>query len=279
MDITISDEATVHIIGLAGRYPEAEALADFWNNLKAGVDATGPVPASRWDLGRQSLGPNGEGGYGAFLTDIDQFDPLVFGIAPKDARLMDPQARLFLETSLHALESAGYAGRVGAREVGVFAAAMWSQYQLAGSGVSEGPVPNSSQAEIANRVSHCFGLTGPSLTVDTMCSSSLTALHLAVAALRNGDCEMAVAGGEFDGKIRDQKCDRQADEGKGQEQELSHCRAIPEFLVIDDSGLDPHLARLEQAASIAAVRHHQHRACGVVAGHGLGQADHIRSAA
>ena len=143
--------------------------------------------AGTW--GSRALDQMGEGGFGAFLKDIDQFDPLVFGIAPKDARLMDPQARLFLETCLHALESAGYAGRVGAREVGVYAAAMWSQYQLAGSGVSEGPVPNSSQAE--NRQQGLALLRADRAVADGRHNVLIVADGF--ASVRSQPCGMAIA--------------------------------------------------------------------------------------
>jgi acyl transferase domain-containing protein/acyl carrier protein/NAD(P)-dependent dehydrogenase (short-subunit alcohol dehydrogenase family)/ubiquinone/menaquinone biosynthesis C-methylase UbiE len=180
----------IAIIGLAGRFPGADDLDAFWRNLREGRDCVGEIPPGRW---RDADWPAGL--HGGVLEGIDLFDPLVFGISPKDARLMDPQARLFLETALHALEDAGYAGSVGGASVGVFAAAMWGQYELVGAGAADGPVPGSSFAEIANRVSHAFGLTGPSLAVDSMCSSSLTALHLACESLRRGECGMALAGG------------------------------------------------------------------------------------
>jgi acyl transferase domain-containing protein/NAD(P)-dependent dehydrogenase (short-subunit alcohol dehydrogenase family)/acyl carrier protein/SAM-dependent methyltransferase len=191
----------IAVIGLAGRYPKAPDLERFWLNLKEGVDAITEVPAERWDHSAL-FDPGGRDGgavygkWGGFLDGIDLFDPLVFGISPKDARLMDPQERLFLETARHALEDAGYAAQSLSRQVvGVFAGAMWGQYELLGAGAAEGPVPSSSFAGIANRVSFCLDLTGPSLTVDTMCSSSLTAVHLAIESLRRGECAMALAGG------------------------------------------------------------------------------------
>ncbi len=188
-------DAPIAVIGLAGRYPDAPDLDVFWRNLIAGHDAIRPVPVARWAAERQGGTGERRGRVGGFLDDVDVFDPLIFGISPRDARLMDPQARLFLECALAALEDGGHAGNVAGRPVGVFAAAMWGHYELLGAGVEDGPVPGSSFADIANRVSHTFGLTGPSLAVDTMCSGSLTALHLACEALRRGECEMALAGG------------------------------------------------------------------------------------
>jgi acyl transferase domain-containing protein/NAD(P)-dependent dehydrogenase (short-subunit alcohol dehydrogenase family)/acyl carrier protein/SAM-dependent methyltransferase len=193
-DVVFPD-APIAVIGLAGRYPDAPDLDTFWHNLRAGHDAIRAVPESRWAAARQAGTDQGHGLSGGFLDDVDAFDPLLFGISPRDARLMDPQARLFLEQALAALEDGGHAGCVEGRAIGVFVAAMWGQYELLGAGVSAGPVPNSSFAEIANRVSYAFGLTGPSLSVDSMCSGSLTALHLACDSLRRGECEMALAGG------------------------------------------------------------------------------------
>ncbi|HSP78891.1 MAG TPA: polyketide synthase, partial [Myxococcaceae bacterium] len=115
------------------------------------------------------------------------------------AELMDPQERLFLETAWQALEDAGYAGRaLRRRRVGVFVGVMWGQYELLGleETLAGNPVtPMSFAASVANRVSFFFDFHGPSLSVDTMCSSSLTALHLACESLRRGECEQALVGG------------------------------------------------------------------------------------
>ena len=140
--------------------------------------------------------------WGGFLAEVDRFDARFFNITPRDAREIDPQERIFLETSWEAVENAGYSpetlARKVANEVGVFAGAMWSEYQLHGPHRdSAGNVRalNSSFAGIANRVSFTFDWHGPSMTVDTMCSSSLTAIHLACESLRRGECRMALAGG------------------------------------------------------------------------------------
>ncbi|MFG2082101.1 amino acid adenylation domain-containing protein [Micromonospora tulbaghiae] len=187
----------IAIIGLAGRYPQAPDLDRFWQVLADGLDCVGALPAERarpgWpvDLMR-----------GGFLDGVDRFDPLLFGITPRDADLMDPQERLFLQTAWETLDDAGYPrSRLRARHgsrVGVFVGVMHNEYpffgveqSLAGPPVDAG----STVAGIANRVSYAFDLHGPSLAVDTMCSSSLTAVHLAVQSLRAGECEVALAGG------------------------------------------------------------------------------------
>ena len=142
---------------------------------------------------------------GGFLDDVAMFDPLFFGITPRDAAAMDPQERLFLQIAWHTLEDAGYT-RARLRErhggrAGVFVGSMYNEYpflglaQAAYDPAGTWSAVGSAIAGIANRVSYFLDLHGPSLTVDTMCSSSLTAIHLAVASLRRGECEVALAGG------------------------------------------------------------------------------------
>ncbi|NUR60147.1 MAG: SDR family NAD(P)-dependent oxidoreductase [Catenulispora sp.] len=194
----------IAIVGLAGRYPMADTLEELWRNLRSGRDCVTEIPPERWDKERY-FDPSGERpatGYskwGGFLRDLDRFDPLFFNIPPREARQMDPQERLFLETAWHALEDAGHTRRsLDGRCVGVFVGVMYAQYQLYGAepGLqAEGFVPASLSASVANRVSYCLDLTGPSIALDTMCSSSLTALHLACSSIRLGDCDEALVGG------------------------------------------------------------------------------------
>ncbi|WP_437627949.1 SDR family NAD(P)-dependent oxidoreductase [Sorangium sp. So ce1151] len=193
----------IAVIGVSGRYPMADDLDAFWENLAAGRDCITEVPADRFPVDAYYDPEVGKLGktytrWGGFLRDVDRFDPLVFNIAPREAELMDPQERLFLETAWATLENAGYArGALARRRVGVFAGVMWGQYQLLGAERAgrSAVLPASIFASIANRVSYCFDLRGPSLAVDTMCSSSLTAIHLACESIRRGECEMALAGG------------------------------------------------------------------------------------
>ncbi len=198
-----ADDA-VAIIGLAGRYPMADDLDEFWDNLAEGRDCVTEIPADRWDHGRYfDPDPSAAGRafskWGGFLRDVDRFDPLFFGISPREAELMDPQERLFLQNAWHVFEDAGYRGdELTGRPVGVFVGVMYGEYQLYGAADAERGgirVTGSSFASIANRVSYTLGLNGPSIALDTMCSSSLTAIHLACESLRGGESEMAVAGG------------------------------------------------------------------------------------
>ncbi|OEV26307.1 polyketide synthase, partial [Streptomyces nanshensis] len=169
----------------------------------AGRDAVTEIPARRWEPDRDFHPERGTPGasysrWGAFLDGADLFDPLFFDISPREAALMDPQERLFLQTAWHAVEEAGYrAADLARRPVGVFAGVMHGHYQLYGVDAMRAgkPVPGSSHAGVANRVSYTLDLRGPSVGVDTMCSSSLTALHLACASLRSGESELALAGG------------------------------------------------------------------------------------
>ncbi|ABC30231.1 Polyketide synthase modules and related protein [Hahella chejuensis KCTC 2396] len=186
----------IAIVGMAGEFPNGATPDAFWRSLADGEDAVRVIPQDRWDWRRDYSASAAQadaayGRHGGFMAGVAEFDPAFFNIAPVDAALLDPQERRFLQVSYHALEDAGYFASP-TQEVGVFAAAMFGHYQDLD---APGRVVSSSFAAIANRVSYAFDLQGPSLTVDTMCSGSLTALHMACNSLRLGDCRMALAGG------------------------------------------------------------------------------------
>jgi acyl transferase domain-containing protein len=140
---------------------------------------------------------------------VERFDPLFFNISPREAEMMDPQERLFLECVYEAIEDAGYArASLAAGEasrypgssasVGVYVGVMYEEYQLYGAQEQARGKPVAlagSPSSIANRVSYFFNFNGPSMAVDTMCSSSLTAIHLACESLKRGECQLAIAGG------------------------------------------------------------------------------------
>jgi acyl transferase domain-containing protein len=140
-----------------------------------------------------SAGPAG------YLDQVDQFDPAVFSILPRDAVNMDPQERLFLETCWRLLESAGYLDEYRKEpSTGVFVGSMYGAYgQLAATRWNDGQLSGGHSAHwsLANRVSYCFDLQGPSFAVDSACSSSLTAVHLACESLLRNECRVAIAGG------------------------------------------------------------------------------------
>ncbi|MCP4130784.1 MAG: SDR family NAD(P)-dependent oxidoreductase [bacterium] len=178
-------EEDIAIIGLSGRYPGAKNVDEFWENLTKGKDSIIEIPAARWE----ESAPDGMFcKWGGFIDDIDVFDPLFFNISPREAEKMDPQERLFLEIAWETIEDAAYTRAALSNNcVGVFVGVMYSEYQLYGG--------SSSYASIANRVSYFFNFNGPSLSLDTMCSSSLTAIHLACRSIQSGECDLALAGG------------------------------------------------------------------------------------
>ncbi|MES2938610.1 MAG: SDR family NAD(P)-dependent oxidoreductase [Pseudomonadota bacterium] len=201
----------IAVIGVAGRYPGAEDIAQFWDNLRAGKDSVTEIPPSRWDHSRYFDAERGTPGttygkWGGFIEDVHCFDPLFFNIAPREAEIMDPQERLFLQCTYSALEDAGYtrdmlgdrADAARARRVGVFVGVMSTEFQLFGAQEQvrgNNVALTGSAASIANRVSYFLDVSGPSMAVDTMCSSSLTAIELACQSIRYGRCKMAIAGG------------------------------------------------------------------------------------
>ena len=202
----VSRLGDIAIIGLSGRYPQANNIEAFYQNLKAGKDCIGTIPRERWNDYSFAYDVEEFYRYGGFLEGIDQFDPLFFTISPRQAKQMDPQARLFLEIAWEACEDAGfYQNRTRLRyrsssdkSVGVFVGVFWSHYELFAAEMSQQGVPMSfgnSPACISNTVSYYLNLRGPSMAVDTMCSSSLTSIHLACEAVRRGECHYAIAGG------------------------------------------------------------------------------------
>ncbi|WP_145968961.1 SDR family NAD(P)-dependent oxidoreductase [Streptomyces hyaluromycini] len=200
----------IAIIGMSGRYPQADSLKEYWENLEAGRDCITEIPGDRWELeGFYHPDPveaveqrKSYGKWGGFVNGFAEFDPLFFRMSPREAFGMDPQERLFIATSWEAMEDAGYTKEQLAkrydRNVGVFAGITKTGFNLYGpelaSGGRRGEL-HTSFASAANRVSYLLDLRGPSMPIDTMCSSSLVAVHEACENIHRGDCEMAIAGG------------------------------------------------------------------------------------
>ncbi len=194
----------IAVVGIGCRFPGASGPEQFWQLLRDGVDAVSDVPGDRWDVDAfYDADPNAAGKMytrrGAFVDQVDQFDPGFFEIAPREATGMDPQQRLLMEVCWEALEHAGVAGdELANSETGVFIGISNSDYARLGNGTAAidpyvGTGTSSSIA--AGRLSYFLGLHGPCLAVDTACSSSLVAVHLAMQNLHDGNCRTALAGG------------------------------------------------------------------------------------
>ena len=191
----------IAIVGLAGKYPGAADIAQFWDNLLSGHDAITHVPPGRWDDAVSNASPPLDQPFlGGFIDDVEYFDPLFFDISPREAEIMSPEERLFLETVWILLETTGYTRDVIAKKhinrVGVYVGAMYQHYRDVPSELSNSALVSlASFSAVANRVSHFFDFQGPSLAVDTMCSASTVAIHMACESLRKGECSLAIAGG------------------------------------------------------------------------------------
>ncbi|MFE4022777.1 type I polyketide synthase [Streptomyces sp. NPDC059101] len=203
----------IAIIGMAGRFPGAPDVETFWHNLRHGIESVGPLPGG--GTGQRDRGIAGHPDFvsaGAVLTGIDGFDAEFFQLSRKEAELLDPQQRLFLECSWEAMESSGYPpGDAMAGRVGAFAGAGMSTYLLNNLaphfGYGRGKALTESDLEqfqlklgndgnyLATRVSYALNLRGPSVGVQSACSTSLVAIHLACRSLLDGDSDMALAGG------------------------------------------------------------------------------------
>ena len=199
-----SQDEAIAIVGISGSYPGATDLDALWGLLRSGKDSIREIPESRWSHDeffdeRKDVVGKTYSKWGGFLDDVEMFDPLFFNISPREAEMMDPQERLFMQTVWHTLEDAGYTrSSLRGSSTAVYVGVMYGQYQLLGADtarMAEGIFAGSSYASIANRVSYFFDFVGPSLAIDSMCSSSLTAIHLACESLRREECSIAIAGG------------------------------------------------------------------------------------
>jgi acyl transferase domain-containing protein/nucleoside-diphosphate-sugar epimerase/SAM-dependent methyltransferase/acyl carrier protein len=187
--------APIAIIGMGCRFPGADNPDEFWSLLAEGRDAVRPVPPDRW-----AAPAEGGTAQGGFLTGIDLFDAAFFGIAPREAAAMDPQQRLVLESAWRALEDAGLSpDRLEGTKTGVYLGCCTADYARIGDPAAmseEGYAATGGAPGVAaGRLAYLLGLQGPALVVDTACSSSLVATHLAVQALRAGECSLALSGG------------------------------------------------------------------------------------
>lgn len=196
----------VAVIGMGCRFPGADNVEAYWELLRSGREAIREVPANRYlDLGELIDPRTGEARRiatrrGGFLEQVDQFDPYVFNISPREASLIDPQQRLLLETAWEALEDAGQdlrrlAGSRTAVYVGIWSVDYEARMIRATRNIDHWMITGGSRHAASGRLSFAFDLRGPSQTIDTACSSSLVAIHVACQALRSGECDLALAGG------------------------------------------------------------------------------------
>ena len=200
-------DSDIAIIGMSVRFPGANTIEQFWQNLRDGVESI-----SRFDdrelrdrgIPSEMLNNPNYVNAGTVIEDVDRFDAAFFGFNPKQASVLDPQQRLFLECAWEVLEQAGY---VAAREnslIGIYAGSGMSQYLL--KNLYRNPILSQSLSNyqlmlatekdfLPTQVAYKLDLTGPAVNVQTACSTSLVAVHLASQAILNGECDLALAGG------------------------------------------------------------------------------------
>ncbi|WP_229700755.1 type I polyketide synthase, partial [Streptomyces camponoticapitis] len=193
-------EDGVAVVGIACRLPGAGSPDEYWTLLSEGRNSVGEPPADRRKDAIWAEADPDVPTRGGYLADVAGFDADFFRVSPREARSLDPQQRLMLEVAWEALEDSGHpAGALEGRPVGVYLGLNTADYQQLLTRdmrqVDHYYGTGTSFAATAGRLSYFLGLRGPSIAVDTACSASLTALHLACQGLENGDCEVAVIGG------------------------------------------------------------------------------------
>jgi acyl transferase domain-containing protein/acyl carrier protein len=199
-----TEREPIAIIGIGCRFPSAKGPEAFWHLLREGVDAITEIPSDRFDVGDVYDPKPGMPGklntkWGGFLEGVDEFDPFFFGISSREATAMDPQQRVLLEVAWEAIEDAGLVPeKLDVGRTGVFAGTCNSDY----GNLLEDPADidiyvagGNALSVLSGRLSYALGLQGPSMTVDTACSTSLVAVHLACQSLWSGESTVALAGG------------------------------------------------------------------------------------
>ncbi|MBZ9609083.1 SDR family NAD(P)-dependent oxidoreductase [Clostridium estertheticum] len=195
----------VAIIGMNFKLPGADTEEELWNVLENQEDVVCEIPKKRWDWEKYYSTDNNtenktNSKWGGFITGQDAFDAKFFSISPREAELMDPQQRLFIQATWKAIEDSGCkVSELAGKNIGVFAGVQFSDYkQLLATNLDKVYAQSSignATALLSNRISFMFNFKGPSESIDTACSSSLVALHRAVKSIQYNESEMAIAGG------------------------------------------------------------------------------------
>jgi acyl transferase domain-containing protein len=206
-DSRATPPAAVAIIGMAGRFPDAPDLATFWRNLAGGVESLMTLTDAELAAAGVPAAQIADPSYVKKCTCLegaDQFDAAFFGFSAREAEILDPQQRVFLECAWEAFEDAGYGAGRGLGAVGVFAGASLNTYLLSNLLANPAAIATAGAYQtmiasdkdfLATRVSYKLDLRGPGLTVQTACSTSLVAVQLACQSLLDGQCDLALAGG------------------------------------------------------------------------------------
>ncbi|UZN55201.1 type I polyketide synthase [Bacillus paralicheniformis] len=227
----------IAIIGMAGRFPGANNIDEYWSNLSEGIESIAHL--TKEDLLKNGLtreeveNPNFVGA-GGILKDYDKFDAAFFGYSPREAETMDPQQRIFLECAWEALENSGMNSDENTDRIGVFGGTTINTYLLNNlmSHRNKLEILGDQQTMIGNdkdyavsRVAYKLNLKGPSVTVQGACATSLLAVHLAAQSLLNGECDVALAGGA---SVRVPMEQGYIYQSGGTSSEDGHCRAFDE---------------------------------------------------
>ena len=202
------EPSKIAIVGMAGRFPGARNISEFWRNLRDGVESIRSLPDAELlaaGVSPEELASPDYVKRASVLDDVPMFDASFFGLSPRDASIMDPQHRHFLECAWEALEDAGHPPQSFDGSIGVFAGSGMNTYLihnllanrrlLASAGLFQLKQTGNDKDVLATRVSYQLDLRGPSINVQTACSTSLVAVHLACQSLLNCECDLALAGG------------------------------------------------------------------------------------
>ena len=206
VEVSSGPNSDIAIVGLAGRFPGARNADQFWQNLENGVESVSFFSDEELKASGVAAHLFADPRYvraKAVLDEIEFFDATFFGFSPREAQILDPQHRVFLECAWEALENSGYCAQTYDGRIGVYAGASMNSYLFnlyTNRGLIESLDPfqlliSSDKDYLTTRVSYKLGLSGPSITVQTACSTSLVAVHLACQSLLSGECDMALAGG------------------------------------------------------------------------------------